>query len=80
MPVEFLSIDYFLRCPIDDLAFPWGLRYDGESIWAITCNKWLELGFSKSFFMSVFSGIGMSIDELPDESGFLGSSWIARLA
>lgn len=44
----------FLDEPIlEDLVFPWGLRYDGESLWAITQNKWLELGFNKDFFISL---------------------------
>jgi 2-polyprenyl-3-methyl-5-hydroxy-6-metoxy-1,4-benzoquinol methylase len=29
---------------------PWGLRLDGESLWAIRKNGWLELGFTESYF------------------------------
>ncbi len=41
----------FVNEPIsEEISFPWGLRYDGESLWAIMCNKWLELGFHSDFF------------------------------
>ena len=46
----------FVNEPIsDELQFPWGLRYDGESLWAIMCNKWLELGFHSDFFLKCCS-------------------------
>lgn len=71
---------YFFAEPIyQSLSFPWGLRYDGESIWAITCNKWLELGFEESFFISVVSEIGYQIHEIPDASGFGGRCFVASL-
>jgi 2-polyprenyl-3-methyl-5-hydroxy-6-metoxy-1,4-benzoquinol methylase len=42
---------YFLAEPISlDFKLPWGLRYDGEALWAISSNKWLELGFRFDFF------------------------------
>jgi 2-polyprenyl-3-methyl-5-hydroxy-6-metoxy-1,4-benzoquinol methylase len=33
-----------------DFPIPWGLRMDGESIWAIRQNGWLELGFNERYF------------------------------
>ena len=33
-----------------DFPIPWGLRMDGESIWAIRRNGWLELGFNERYF------------------------------
>lgn len=35
----------------DSFPMPWGLRLDGESLWAIRRNGWLELGFSESYFI-----------------------------
>lgn len=32
---------------------PWGLRMDGESVWAIRKNGWLELGFNINYFVEV---------------------------
>jgi SAM-dependent methyltransferase len=34
----------------DGFHAPWGLRLDGESLWAIRKNGWLELGFTESYF------------------------------
>lgn len=34
----------------DDFPLPWGLRLDGESLWAIRTNGWFELGFRTQFF------------------------------
>jgi ubiquinone/menaquinone biosynthesis C-methylase UbiE len=33
-----------------DFPLPWGLRMDGESLWAISKNGWLELGYNRSYF------------------------------
>jgi len=35
----------------DGFHAPWGLRLDGESLWAIRQNGWLELGFTESYFI-----------------------------
>jgi len=35
----------------DGFHAPWGLRLDGESLWAIRQNGWLELGFTESYFV-----------------------------
>jgi ubiquinone/menaquinone biosynthesis C-methylase UbiE len=34
----------------DDFPIPWGLRMDGESLWAIRRNGWMELGFNSDYF------------------------------
>lgn len=33
----------------DDWFYPWGLRLDGQSIWAIGTHGWMELGFKRSY-------------------------------
>lgn len=33
-----------------NFPIPWGLRMDGESIWAIRRNGWFELGFNEKYF------------------------------
>jgi len=40
------------------LSVPWGLRMDGESLWAIRTNGWLELGFRRSYFLSALERYG----------------------
>lgn len=41
-----------------DFPLPWGLRMDGESIWAIRKNGWLELGFNSKYFAKVLEKYG----------------------
>jgi SAM-dependent methyltransferase len=50
---------YFGAEPIvGDFPIPWGLRMDGESLWAIRNLKWLELGFNESYFREALSRTG----------------------
>ncbi len=42
----------------EDLPYPWGLRLDGESLWAIRKNGWLELGFKESYFVKTLNRFG----------------------
>jgi ubiquinone/menaquinone biosynthesis C-methylase UbiE len=41
---------------------PWGLRLDGESLWAIRRNGWLELGFRRSYFEQTLHRYGWKAD------------------
>jgi 2-polyprenyl-3-methyl-5-hydroxy-6-metoxy-1,4-benzoquinol methylase len=66
----------FLSEPIHrNFEFPWGLRFDGESLWAIMCNKWLELGFDHAFFSQCLLRAGFFLTELEGVAGFVGSAW-----
>jgi 2-polyprenyl-3-methyl-5-hydroxy-6-metoxy-1,4-benzoquinol methylase len=51
----------FASEPIDDFAMPWGVRLDGESIWAMRKNGWLELGFETSFFLTALERAGFHV-------------------
>lgn len=42
----------------DDFPMPWGLRLDGESLWAIRKNGWLELGFQEAYFTDLLEQYG----------------------
>lgn len=43
---------FFASEPItDSFPVPWGIRMDGESLWAIRHNGWFELGFQESYFV-----------------------------
>ncbi|MEM6890477.1 MAG: class I SAM-dependent methyltransferase [Pseudomonadota bacterium] len=69
---------FFLAEPISDAySFPWGLRYDGESVWAITCNHWLELGFTEEFFREALDRTGFIGERHEDPTGFVGAYWVA---
>jgi 2-polyprenyl-3-methyl-5-hydroxy-6-metoxy-1,4-benzoquinol methylase len=68
----------FVNEPIShDLQFPWGLRYDGESLWAIMCNQWLELGFHHDFFVEMLLDSGFLPTRLDGIPGLLGEGWKA---
>jgi SAM-dependent methyltransferase len=50
---------FFAAEPITDLfPVPWGVRLDGESLWAIRDNGWLELGFQESYFVRTLQRMG----------------------
>jgi hypothetical protein len=70
----------FVNEPIsDELQFPWGLRYDGESLWAIMCNKWLELGFHSDFFSEMLLKNGMLPQTIPGIPSLVGQGWKATI-
>lgn len=71
------SIFFFSEPIYKDFAFPWGLRYDGESLWAIMCNKWLELGFDEDFFLDLMLRKGFLVSKVEAIPGFVGDGWIA---
>lgn len=50
---------FFAGEPITrDFPMPWGLRLDGNSLWAIRKNGWLELGFRDDYFAAALAGNG----------------------
>ncbi len=72
---------FFFAEPIHrDFAFPWGLRYDGESLWAIMCNQWLELGFDEDFFLRMALRHGFFVSRIDGIAGFVGDGWMATRA
>ena len=44
-----------------DFPIPWGMRMDGESIWAIRKNGWFEVGFNESYFEEAMRRSGWAI-------------------
>lgn len=50
---------YFGGEPITpDFPIPWGIRTDGESLWAIRRHGWLELGFQAKYFSAALQRSG----------------------
>jgi 2-polyprenyl-3-methyl-5-hydroxy-6-metoxy-1,4-benzoquinol methylase len=43
-----------------DFPVPWGIRTDGQSLWAIRRNGWLELGFRPDYFHDALRRAGLS--------------------
>lgn len=53
---------YFAAEPIlPDFPIPWGLRMDGESLWAIRSNGWMELGYNEVYFRKALAQAGWSV-------------------
>jgi len=63
---------------LDEFPIPWGLRMDGESLWAIRKNGWLELGFQKSYFDEALSRSGFVAVEHVGVDGPWSKLLIAR--
>jgi 2-polyprenyl-3-methyl-5-hydroxy-6-metoxy-1,4-benzoquinol methylase len=64
---------YFAAEPIDDsFPMPWGLRLDGESLWAIRRNGWFETGFQESYFIRMLHHLGWSVKKHVTPATHLG--------
>ncbi|HJT96924.1 MAG TPA: class I SAM-dependent methyltransferase [Rhodanobacteraceae bacterium] len=62
------------------VPYPWGLRMDGMSLWAIRRQGWLELGFRVDYFSDLLRRTGWSHRRAPSIS-FPGTDiWICRRA
>ncbi len=71
----------FAAEPIEeDFYAPWGLRLDGESLWAIRKNGWFELGFRTSYFMDALGRSGWSAAEVVCPGLPSADIWVARRA
>jgi SAM-dependent methyltransferase len=44
--------------PVQPMAFPWGPRLDGLSLWSTRRYGWLELGFDPDYFAAVLQRTG----------------------
>jgi ubiquinone/menaquinone biosynthesis C-methylase UbiE len=43
---------------------PWGLRLDGESLWAIRKNGWFELGYDEEYFVQTLRRFGWQVEKV----------------
>ena len=50
--------------PITYYPIPWGLRLDGQSLWAIRRYGWLELGFDKFYFKNMLKQHGFKFHSM----------------
>jgi ubiquinone/menaquinone biosynthesis C-methylase UbiE len=46
---------------VDEFPIPWGLRMDGQSLWAIRRNGWMELGFNSRYFERTMNRYGWTL-------------------
>ena len=63
---------------VEDFPIPWGLRMDGESVWAISRNGWMELGFRSDYFAEMLERAGWGCDTYQGSDSPLASVRIAR--
>ncbi len=63
---------------VDDFPLPWGLRMDGQSLWAIRRNGWLELGFNTRYFEEAMRRQGWWIERHVGADSPLSNVIIAR--
>ena len=74
------TIFFFCEPIMKNYAFPWGLRFDGEALWAIMCNQWLELGFDQDFFISMLGRSGFLMSSIAGVADLVGPGWKATRA
>ena len=48
----------FAAEPVQRLAYPWGPRLDGLSVWSSRTHGWLELGFDERYFLAALARTG----------------------
>ncbi len=63
---------------VDNFPLPWGLRMDGQSLWAIRRNGWLELGFNSRYFRDLLNRHGWLAERRTGSDGSLSSLWLAQ--
>jgi 2-polyprenyl-3-methyl-5-hydroxy-6-metoxy-1,4-benzoquinol methylase len=61
-----------------DFHAPWGIRSDGQTLWAIRNFGWLELGFSESYFRNSLHRRGWHTAKRSLEMTQLGHLFVAR--
>jgi 2-polyprenyl-3-methyl-5-hydroxy-6-metoxy-1,4-benzoquinol methylase len=61
-----------------DFPIPWGLRMDGQSLWAIRKNGWLELGFNRKYFTAALNKLKYVIEYFDGKDGSWSQVAIAR--
>lgn len=60
------------------VPYPWGLRFDGESLRAIRNFGWMELGFTWAYFDEVIKRIGFKIERFRSADSHWADVVIAR--
>jgi protein-L-isoaspartate O-methyltransferase len=63
---------------VDWFPMPWGLRLDGQSLWAIRNFGWLELGFQEGYFRELMGRHGWSVVKYVYDVTSLGTIFVAK--
>jgi len=71
----------FASEPVADFPYPWGVRLDGESLWAMRRYGWLELGFDRAYFFRLLRREGFRAQRIHNPSlGHISEIIVARLS
>jgi 2-polyprenyl-3-methyl-5-hydroxy-6-metoxy-1,4-benzoquinol methylase len=61
----------------EDWFYPWGLRLDGQSVWAIGTHGWMELGFKRSYLETLLRSSGFELERhYHPEFGCVGEVYV----
>lgn len=72
---------YFASEPIlPDYPVPWGVRMDGEALWAIRNFGWLELGYDEAYFRTALARTGWTATKHACTDMDWAGVWQARRA
>jgi ubiquinone/menaquinone biosynthesis C-methylase UbiE len=63
---------------VPEFPIPWGLRMDGQSLWAIRKNGWLELGFNLRYFEDTMRKHGWWLERRVGHDSPWATALIAR--
>lgn len=70
---------YFAAEPIlPEFPLPWGVRMDGEALWAIRNNGWMELGYQDSYFLEALARTGWTATRHAQPGLEWASVWEAK--
>jgi 2-polyprenyl-3-methyl-5-hydroxy-6-metoxy-1,4-benzoquinol methylase len=73
------GIVVFAAEPItDDFYAPWGIRSDGQTLWAIRKFGWMELGFTESYFRKSMKRRGWTVERFSSDASSLATVFVAR--
>ena len=69
----------FAAEPITDAFYaPWGIRSDGQTLWAIRKFGWMELGFTESYFRKSMTRRGWTVEKFSSDASSLATVFVAR--
>ncbi len=63
---------------VHDFPMPWGVRTDGESLWAMRNFGWLELGFREHYFDAAIARSGWRTEKHYCADPDWATVWVAR--
>lgn len=71
----------FAAEPVAPMAYPWGPRLDGYSLWSTRVHGWLELGFDPDYFRQALTRTGWQAHRVRARTlSPLADLWLARAA